>query len=90
MLTAHPQSRGRGKGRKLRHAMACKVKIVPVRVHWYHDDLRANASRVVGYRAVCADHFRGPVRRSVQQAREDWRKHRASMTAHSDDSPGAG
>ena len=60
--------------------MACKVKIVPVRVHWYHDDLRANATRVVGYRAVCADHFRGPVRRSIKDARHDAREHVASLT----------
>ncbi len=61
--------------------MACQVKIVPVRVHWYDDELRANTTRVVGYRAVCADHFRGPVRRSVQQARDDAREHQESMTA---------
>ncbi len=73
--------RGHPSGRKLGRAMACQVKIVPVRVRWYDDELRANATRVVGYRAVCADHFRGPVRRSVQQAREDWREHGASMTA---------
>lgn len=64
--------------------MACKIKIVPVRVRWYHDDLRAHATRVVGYRAVCADHFRGPVRRSVQEARADAREHRQSMTEGSD------
>ena len=61
--------------------MACKVKIVPVRVHWYHDELRANATRVVGYRAVCPDHFRGPVRRSVEHARLDAREHRQSVGA---------
>ncbi len=60
--------------------MACKVEIVPVRVRWYDDGLRANATRVVGYRAVCPDHFRGPVRRSVQKARDDAREHARSMT----------
>lgn len=64
--------------------MACQVKIVTVRVHWYHDELRTNASRVIGYRAVCADHFRGPVRRSVEQARGDWREHARMMAGTSD------
>lgn len=68
--------------------MACRVKIVPVRVHWYDDGLATHASRVVGYRAVCADHFRGPVRRSVEQARDDAREHRASVGGAEDGTGG--
>jgi hypothetical protein len=65
--------------------MACKVKIVPLRVRVHDRELRCDITRVVGYRAVCADHFRGPVRRSVQEARDDAREHRASVEAEPDD-----
>jgi len=59
--------------------VTCHVRIVPVRVSWYDDGLHTHASRVVGYRCVCTDHFRGPVRRSVQEARLDRREHLRSM-----------
>ena len=64
--------------------MACKVKIVPLRVRVHDRELRCEVTRVVGYRAVCSEGFRGPVRRSVQDARHDARDHAHTVAAESD------
>ena len=64
--------------------MACKVKIVPVRVRSWNRELACDATRVVGYRAVCSEGYRGSVRGNVQEARHDARGHPCRLEPGSD------
>lgn len=51
--------------------MACQVNIVPVRVRAWNNELRCDAARVVGYRAVCSCGVRSGVQKNVTQARAE-------------------
>lgn len=72
-------SRGLRLRGKLGRAVSHKIRVVPVRVRWYEDKLLVDATRVVGYRAVCSCGFRSVVLKSVQAARASGREHRARV-----------
>ena len=56
--------------------MACKIRVLPVRVRYYDELRQVDATRVVGYRAVCSCRWRSSTRQSVAQARAEAMGHR--------------
>lgn len=55
--------------------MRHKITTKPVRVHSFDKALVCDTVRIVGFRAACTCGERGPVRRSVREAREAFRDH---------------
>lgn len=53
------------------------MRIVPVYQRLHDRELHADVRRTIGFRALCDCGWRGPVRRTVREARETVRDHAA-------------
>lgn len=60
--------------------MPCHVRVRPVRVHYWDSTLRVHAARVIGWRAVCSCEWRGPIRKTRDEARGDAHAHGAAVS----------
>ena len=61
-------------------AVACHVKVVPVRLRLHDDRVGVDVLRGIGHRAVCDCGFIGPTRRSRVVAVADAREHSTVTT----------